>query len=429
MAWQDERVLLDAILPLVLAAAPAFETDYSMQLAGVRVGSVQLKLEGEAEKRFGYRSETFVRRGPVVVHNESRVDGELGADGRIRSMSAERLEGGVLVRSVRARATGDGLQIETALSDGHVEHRSAPAASCPSAIAPLLLQGSEQRCLPVIEETTGTAGEACGALEAGRVRGKLLGEPFVARIEQGVMVTLELPASATVFERDSRPAGKLAPPDLFSEGVEVEGLRDREEAERVRFSLAALQGDELPQSASQSARRVGERWRVRWSRAEPAIDEPLRKPRALGGPLDTVARDVCGGLSGRWEAARAITEQVHGQIEDDRPFPGERSAERVYAERRGSCVGHVELMLALARRCGLPARRAVGLVASEGRLWGHAWAQVQVGGRWFDVDPAEGEAPARAARIALGVGEESGAGRLLSRLATLGVRVEAPAGK
>ncbi len=78
------------------------------------------------------------------------------------------------------------------------------------------------------------------------------------------------------------------------------------------------------------------------------------------------------------------------------------SATVVLEKRRGLCQSHSLLFIALARASGIPAREVGGNVwggPGSGGLFGHAWAQVALDGRWQSVDPALGQPIADATHI------------------------------
>jgi len=86
------------------------------------------------------------------------------------------------------------------------------------------------------------------------------------------------------------------------------------------------------------------------------------------------------------------------------------TASQVLAQRQGDCTEHALLFVALARAAGVPAREVSGLVYmgdSIQRFGWHAWAEVDLGGRWVQVDPAWGEKLANATHLTLGVGDDS----------------------
>lgn len=86
------------------------------------------------------------------------------------------------------------------------------------------------------------------------------------------------------------------------------------------------------------------------------------------------------------------------------------TASQVLAHKQGDCTEHALLFVALSRAAGIPAREVSGLVYmgdSIQRFGWHAWAEVDLGGRWVQVDPSWGETLANATHLTLGVGDES----------------------
>ncbi|MEO8548557.1 MAG: transglutaminase-like domain-containing protein [Kofleriaceae bacterium] len=87
----------------------------------------------------------------------------------------------------------------------------------------------------------------------------------------------------------------------------------------------------------------------------------------------------------------------------------ETVASRVLARGSGDCSEMSMLFIALARASNLPARRVVGLAATEAdgaSAFGfHAWAEVALDGHWVSVDPTWDEPVADATHVAILVGD------------------------
>jgi len=80
----------------------------------------------------------------------------------------------------------------------------------------------------------------------------------------------------------------------------------------------------------------------------------------------------------------------------------EPSAAEILVGRRGDCSEHARLFVALARASGIPAREVPGLVwlGDDQRAFGwHAWAEVELLGRWRPVDPSNGVLPPHAGHL------------------------------
>lgn len=392
-----------AALALLVAVFPSASDRYLAILNGTPIGSVAVSLTpSESGQTLVYASETFVRRGPTVTRNEARATLQIGDDRTLRRVRSERYEAGVPTRSVIGTREGQRVRISAAGSDGQIERFDAPASSLPSSLA-LSMFTARRRCILVLEETTGRSGEACGERSGEEIRGTLLGERFVAQVHGERLERLELVDQRMVFQRTEETAGAFDPPDLMETAVKVDGLEGREEDDKALTLLVQRPASfDWPQSANQRSRKRPEGWQVIWSRARPPAASPA------------------------WRAAQRIAAAVDRAIPDKRPAAFERSPERVLAQGRGACVAHTEAFMALARREGLSVRPALGLVAAEGSFWPHAWPQVEVAGVWYDVDPVEGAAPARSARILFAAGEaagEHGAARLADLVRTLKITV------
>lgn len=408
--WQNAPVPL----PIAALAAPllaAGSVHYQMLLAGAPVGRVSLALE---PRRGGwvlhYESELLVRRGPVVALMEARARAALGEAGEIESIEGRRTEGGAALASVEARVVGGELALRVWRAGGEAMEVKAPRA-LPSALAPLLLTPARP-CAQVIEETTGRLGEACAESFGDEKTGSLLGEPFRARVRDGRIERLDFPEQGATFVRVEREPALAVPPDFF--GAALDGAGDCRQS--GSWMLRSRERLHLPDSANQKADLSEDGVLVQWQRAAPAAPGPLGEP-AGDDELSKVAARAAGGSSDAWAAAAVLARAVSQRVEVKLPAVGEGSPERVWRTRRAGCRGHAGLFLALARRAGLGARLALGLVAQEGRFYWHAWVQVRVGERWYDVDPTEGEAPAKAPRILFAAGDaqvEEVAPRLLA---------------
>ncbi len=106
----------------------------------------------------------------------------------------------------------------------------------------------------------------------------------------------------------------------------------------------------------------------------------------IGAQLDRIApppRTLGTTLSG-------IYEYAHDRLEPA-PFKGTTDALTALRLGEGSCNGKSRLFVALARRAGLPARLAGGLILEEGsKKASHQWAEVWINGVWVPFCPLNG---------------------------------------
>ncbi|MEO5509334.1 MAG: transglutaminase-like domain-containing protein [Longimicrobiales bacterium] len=109
------------------------------------------------------------------------------------------------------------------------------------------------------------------------------------------------------------------------------------------------------------------------------------------------ARRIVGNNTDPVEASRRLTTWVYDKLEKDVTL-SVPSARQVLDAKKGDCNEHTVLYVALARAVGLPARTAVGLVYLRGHFYYHAWPEVWLG-EWVAVDPTLGQYPADASHL------------------------------
>lgn len=88
--------------------------------------------------------------------------------------------------------------------------------------------------------------------------------------------------------------------------------------------------------------------------------------------------------------AAELTVWVHSYITYDESIFGQiKPSDWVFENRRGVCVEYSNLLIALLRSRGIPARYVSGYAYSEDddTFIGHAWVEVLAGGSWVSFDP------------------------------------------
>lgn len=209
------------------------------------------------------------------------------------------------------------------------------------------------------------------------------GEPFPGRGARGaVPVSLaelvlarartDAPPCIEVFDERTGEGGKAC---ARRGAMATWELDVRGEVERVRLGT-----DGLPAEVAIPAQRV------RYV-ADPRAEVPANPPRLYGvsvpGVTAGAARRFCG-------------------TPVDPPPPGARLARVPAPTASGpSCREKTARWLDAAARGGFTGRTAVGVAWDGSAFAWHAWAEVQVGGRWIAVDPSFGQLPARGPRFTL----------------------------
>ena len=101
---------------------------------------------------------------------------------------------------------------------------------------------------------------------------------------------------------------------------------------------------------------------------------------------------------------------------------GVPNALSIARSRRGDANEHTQLLVALARAIGVPARSVSGLLYVNGKFYYHAWPEVWLGG-WVAVDPTFGQFPADAAHLRFVIGGQSRQTQLLQLMGNLTIKV------
>ncbi|MBW8772340.1 MAG: transglutaminase domain-containing protein [Gemmatimonadetes bacterium] len=135
--------------------------------------------------------------------------------------------------------------------------------------------------------------------------------------------------------------------------------------------------------------------------------EPRLSPEDTA--LTALAQSVSGGTQNARDAALAIQNWLVQNIADlpSGSGPSVRPAGVILAARQGTPEEKATLLVALARRLGLPARTAGGLLLTARGARAHTWAEVFIGD-WVPLDPGQPGRSASPAHIRLVTG---GSGR------------------
>ncbi len=188
-------------------------------------------------------------------------------------------------------------------------------------------------------------------------------------------------------------------------GVSTEGLDLHGGRQKFSGDLLLIEKEALPEPGQSLA---DPREASRFLESTPFIQSGHEEIVAL-------SRQITEGQAEPLEKVRALMAWIGKNIEK-KPVASIPDALSVLKNRAGDCNEHAVLLAALARAAGVPAKVEAGLVFLEGRLFYHAWNQVQVG-RWVTADALFGEIPADVTHIRLVSGEE---GKQMDLLGVIG---------
>ena len=103
--------------------------------------------------------------------------------------------------------------------------------------------------------------------------------------------------------------------------------------------------------------------------------------------ISALSASITSGLSSSWDKASAIFKWVRNNLNYSFYYNTKYGAVQTLQLKKGNCVDHSHLMIALARSAGIPARYVHGsCIFNSGTTYGHVWAQLYVNGVWYAAD-------------------------------------------
>ncbi|MEM4525111.1 MAG: pseudomurein-binding repeat-containing protein [Methanothermobacter sp.] len=102
--------------------------------------------------------------------------------------------------------------------------------------------------------------------------------------------------------------------------------------------------------------------------------------------IQSLATQLTRGLTSTWDKAKAVFNWVRDNINYSFYYNTRYGAVGTLKYRTGNCCDHAHLVVALARAAGLPARYKHGICTFSSGTYGHVWAQIYIGGTWYDAD-------------------------------------------
>jgi transglutaminase-like putative cysteine protease len=142
-------------------------------------------------------------------------------------------------------------------------------------------------------------------------------------------------------------------------------------------------------------------------------DSPAAPPRpqelGSGWTASTVMRNaLVSALAGEGgDTVSRLVRWVASEVKLSDISTAARTASEALRARSSTVEGKVQLLVALARLAGLPARAVSGIDVSRLELPVHSWAEVWQGDRWLAVDPVYDQVPASASLLRVTEGTAS----------------------
>lgn len=101
----------------------------------------------------------------------------------------------------------------------------------------------------------------------------------------------------------------------------------------------------------------------------------------------SLVKSVTAGKTSAYDKATALFNWVRDNVEYSFYYNTKYGAIGTLNSKKGNCVDHSHLLIALLRSAGIPARYEHGIVNFSDGTFGHVWAQVYVNGKWYIADP------------------------------------------
>ena len=103
--------------------------------------------------------------------------------------------------------------------------------------------------------------------------------------------------------------------------------------------------------------------------------------------IKSVVNSLIKGLKTDAQKATAIFNYVRDTLSYSFYYDTKYGAVGTLNAKKGNCIDHSHLLVAMFRTAGLPARYVHGTCTfSSGSTYGHVWAQVLVDGKWTVAD-------------------------------------------
>lgn len=232
----------------------------------------------------------------------------------------------------------------------------------------------------------------------------------------GSVLLMSLGAALTLRQEEEEVARSgVVGLDVVDSGVRVDAkLGDPEQVSRLVLAATVPEGFALPSAPNQLVEPLdGGRVRVTLVRGAGASVAPAEREAALAedaivdwraAPVRELAERLTAGLQTSREKVDALAGWVHDNL-DKKLATHLPTASAILERKVGDCTEHTWLFTALARAAGLAARPVYGVAWAgdlDQRFAYHAWAEVDLDGTWWAVDPTWGEPVADATHLQLG---------------------------
>ncbi|MEN6330202.1 MAG: pseudomurein-binding repeat-containing protein [Methanobacteriaceae archaeon] len=96
--------------------------------------------------------------------------------------------------------------------------------------------------------------------------------------------------------------------------------------------------------------------------------------------------NITSGATSAYEKGLRIFEWVRDNLEYSWYYNSQKGAVNALSTLSANCCDHSNLIVALSRAAGVPARYIHGTCTFSSGTYGHVWAQIYANGKWYDAD-------------------------------------------
>ena len=109
---------------------------------------------------------------------------------------------------------------------------------------------------------------------------------------------------------------------------------------------------------------------------------------AITSAIQTLANKLTSSKTSTWDKATAIFNYVRDNIAYSYYSNSQKGAAKTLSSGTGNCCDQANLVVALCRAAGIPARfsHAKNCKFNSGLVTGHVWAQIYIDGVWYTAD-------------------------------------------
>ncbi|HMK54437.1 MAG TPA: transglutaminase domain-containing protein [Methanobacteriaceae archaeon] len=99
-----------------------------------------------------------------------------------------------------------------------------------------------------------------------------------------------------------------------------------------------------------------------------------------------LSNSITSGATTAYDKGLRIFNWVRDNLEYSWYYNSQKGAVNALSSRSANCCDHSNLIVALCRAAGVPARYVHGVCTFSSGTFGHVWAQVYANGKWYDAD-------------------------------------------